>query len=157
MDKEKQELNLKTNELKLNSKLPSQTIVDRNISDTLLITLILGGIIMFISVIVTFVVLSNDSNPDLKYIDLDVENINPTISVEKNCVDSDYGKDIYVKGTAQNQFETHIDQCGQMIGTEDNTFILYEAWCADNDGIGVDRVECQNGCLDGACINNNSS
>lgn len=69
------------------------------------------------------------------------------------CTETDNGRyDYENKGTSKNQLDTHIDQCGQIIGGEDSTSYVYESWCHTNGGVGVDKHYCINGCEDGVCL-----
>ncbi|MCK5149783.1 hypothetical protein KAJ87_02565 [Candidatus Pacearchaeota archaeon] len=74
--------------------------------------------------------------------------------VEGECIDSDGGENIYVKGTASgygllaDEIISETDQC-QTNGD------IAEAVCSEN-GPGVNFINCPNGCKDGACIKESS-
>jgi len=73
---------------------------------------------------------------------------------EKNvseCVDSDGGKDYYVKGVVKSKDMSATDACGVNIDGVYNKNILIEHYCSENAWM-HENFECPNGCKDGACL-----
>lgn len=64
-----------------------------------------------------------------------------------NCIDSDNGQNVYVKGTTYNSNTTRIDACK-------STSVVYEYYCqTDSNQIFLATLGCPSGylCNDGAC------
>jgi len=69
------------------------------------------------------------------------------VEEEKTCTDSDGGWNYYVKGEVKNNENSVTDLCNKYSG------VLEEYACDDANGnILMRDVECDNGCVDGACV-----
>ena len=84
--------------------------------------------------------------------DDDEETTTPTIELSEDCVDTD-GSDFYIKGSTSGLYYTgsdgpavYEDKCGGMDNEK-----AYDYICEDNK-IRFNIWTCENGCLDGACI-----
>ena len=64
---------------------------------------------------------------------------------QQKCTDSDGGKDIFVKGTANSGYNVVTDDCVDGLNVN-------EAVCLEDGTIGVYTYGCQGGCSNGACI-----
>ena len=62
-----------------------------------------------------------------------------------SCIDSDGGKNIFVKGTTKSINKIATDECN----TLNNNFIT-EYYCQENEAIST-YAQCPNSCKDGAC------
>jgi len=75
---------------------------------------------------------------------------------KSECIDSDGGKNYYVKGKVFVPFSnsTYWDTCAyEQNPNESDHNLLYKAYCfVDKYGYGYDYYSCPNGCKDGACI-----
>ncbi len=78
---------------------------------------------------------------------------NECVSESNNfqCIDSDGGKDYYVKGTVNPPCAEGAD-CGSWIDSCNDDNVLIEYFCdGDNYNDNFEYYECSNGCKDGAC------
>ena len=73
-----------------------------------------------------------------------------TIEVNRTCIDKDNGLNYYSKAQVINSSFTLFDVCS-------NSNNLNEAYCGDLGYIAVQNYACPNGCLNGACLQQNTS
>jgi hypothetical protein len=71
------------------------------------------------------------------------------------CIDYDEGQDYYTASYVE-----YLDSYGEYTIFEDRCFSdnirLYEFYC-DSTGYSIDRITCDNGCFEGACISNSTN
>jgi hypothetical protein len=76
------------------------------------------------------------------------------------CIDTDNGKDYFVKGSAKVVIHkddgiyksTIIDYCSKDYDQSKSENMLFEAYCREDKSSGHERYVCPNGCSNGACI-----
>ncbi|MDP2629067.1 MAG: hypothetical protein Q8P15_04195 [Nanoarchaeota archaeon] len=69
-----------------------------------------------------------------------------------NCTDSDGGRNIYEKGYVTLNGQRFDDYCSYDFENNPEG-VLQEFKCSDKGTLGQEGITCENGCLDGACVN----
>ena len=116
------------------------------------IWLVLGVAMLVIVSGVWILVASDDPDVALSPVVNDTVNesvdITPVVneSVDWNCTDSDGGKDYSVRGIVRDSEGGVADYC------MDDRVIVFEYFCSEETGRGVEEYSCPNGCDEGVCV-----